>query len=205
MATRRHRKSTKNTKGFRRNSKRKTRSKRKRGGAPNNNKKEQLYEGLKKLKEDNIIGSTEQADINEMFYKYSIEGDAKRVLTLVLSGTINVNMQNDAGNTPIIVASDYGHSQIVKILLNNGADPNIENKNGWTAIDFAVGFLIEKGHTQQDMLETDLFQTLTKAGARPGSAFYHMYKTPTDTGAKIHTPTAPGIDDISGGRRKTRK
>jgi len=204
MATRRHRKSTKNPKGFRRNSKRKTRSNRKRGGAPNN-KKEQLYEGLKKLKEDNIIGTTEQTDINEMFYKYSIEGDTKRVLTLVLSGTINVNMQNDAGNTPIIVASDYGHSQIVKILLNNGADPNIENKNGWTAIDFAVGFLIEKGHTQKDMLETDLFQTLTKAGARPGSAFYHMYKKPTDTGAKIHTPTLPGIDDISGGRRKTRK
>jgi len=201
MTTRRYRKSTKNTKRFRRKSKRKTRSNRKRGGA-SDNKKEQLYEGLKKLKEDNIIGTREQTDINEMFYKYSIEGDAKRVLTLLLSGTINVNMQNDAGNTPIIVASDYGHSQIVKILLNNGADPNIENKNGWTAVDFAVGFLIEKGHTQKDMLETDLFQTLTKAGARPGSAFYHMYKKPTDTGAKIHIPTAPGIDDTSGGKRK---
>lgn len=193
MGTRKHMKSRKSTKRFRR-----TRSNRKRGGAPDN-KKEQLYEGLKKLKEDNIIGTTEQTDINEMFYKYSIEGDAKKVLTLVLSGTINVNMQNDAGNTPLIVASDYGHSQIVKILLNNGADPNIENKNGWTAIDFAVGFLIEKGHKQKDMLETNLFQTLTKAGARPGSAFYHMYKT--DTGRKIHEPTAPG-DDTVGGKNK---
>jgi len=194
MSTQKHKKlKNKKTRRFRRTS-----SNRKRGGAPDN-KKEQLYEGLKKLKEDNIIGTTEQTDINEMFYKYSIEGDAKRVLTLVLSGTINVNMQNDAGNTPLIVASDYGHSQIVKILLNNGADPNIENKNGWTAVDFAVGILIEKGHTQKDMLETDLFQTLTKAGARPGSAFYHMYKT--NTGRKIHEPTAPG-DDTVGGKKK---
>lgn len=184
---------------------RKTKKNRSKGGAPRKNKKEQSYEVLKKLKEDNIIGPTEQTDLNDMFYKYSIRGDAKRVLELLLSGTINVNMVDSYGNTALMLASDYGHTHLVKILLNNGADPNIENKNGWTAIDFATGFLLEQGLTKKEILGSQLFSLLAGAGGRPGSSFHDTISSPQNTRAVRHMTTPPGIDDKSGGKKKTRK
>ena len=184
---------------------RKTKKNRSKGGAPRKNKKEQSYEVLKKLKEDNIIGPTEQKDLNYMFYKYSKNGDAKRVLELLLSGTINVNMVDASGNTALMIASDYGHTHLVKILLNNGADPNIENKNGWTAIDFATGFLLEQGLNKKEVLGSQLFSLLAGAGGRPGSSFHDTISSPQNTRAVRHMTTPPGIDDKSGGKKKTRK
>ena len=175
------------------------------GGAPSDKEKEQSYKVLKKLKEDNIIGPTEQKDLNEMFYKYSKKGDAKRVLELLLSGTINVNMVDSYGNTALMLASDYGHTHLVKILLNNGADPNIENKNGWTAIDFATGFLLEQGLNKKEVLFSQLFSLLAGAGGRPGSSFYDTISSHQNTRAARHMTTPPGIDDKSGGKKKTRK
>ena len=179
----------------------KTRSSRKRGGAPGDKKKEQSYKVLKQLIDDNKISQTNQQDLNQMFFNYSKHGTLSAVIELLLAKAIDVNMIDDDGNTPLIVASDYGHTKIVKLLLNNGADPNIENKKGWTAVDFAVGFLMEKGLDYKHIVETDLFIALTNAGGLPGTAFHDMYKSPSsqtrsDTGAKIHIPTAPGIDDV---------
>jgi ankyrin repeat protein len=179
----------------------KTRSSRKRGGAPGDKKKEQSYKVLKQLIDDNKISQSNQQDLNQMFFNYCKHGTLSAVIELLLAKAIDVNMVDDAGNTPLIVASDFGHTKIVKLLLNNDADPNIENKNGWTAVDFAVGFLMEEGLDYKHILGTDLFIALTNAGGLPGTAFHDMYKSPSsqtrsDTGAKIHTPTAPGRDDV---------
>ena len=136
-----------------------------------------------------------------MFFNYCKQGTLSAVIELLLAKAIDVNMIDDDGNTPLIVASDYGHTKIVKLLLNNDADPNIENKKGWTAVDFAVGFLMEEGLDYKHIVGTDLFIALTNAGGLPGTAFHDMYTSPpsqtrSDTGAKIHTPTAPGRDDV---------
>ena len=40
----------------------------------------------------------------------------------------------DKERPPIIIASQYGHEEIVKLLLDNGANPNIQTKNGDTAL-----------------------------------------------------------------------
>jgi ankyrin repeat protein len=197
MATRKHRKSKKSAKRFRR-----TRSKRQRGGGPGDEKKDKAYEVLHELKSDNKIS---QSKLNEMFFTYCKNGILPATIEMLLSKTIDVNMVDDKGNTPLIVASDYGHTKIVKILLNNGANPHIENNAGWTTIDFAVGFLIEQGLTQKQIIESDLFTLLSKAGGRPGKAFHDMYKPHLSTGAKKHIPTPPGIDDKSGGKRKSRR
>lgn len=40
-------------------------------------------------------------------------------------------------DTPIIIAAGKGHEKVVKVLLTNGADKEITNKFGDTALDIA--------------------------------------------------------------------
>ncbi|CAD8067353.1 unnamed protein product [Paramecium primaurelia] len=62
--------------------------------------------------------------------------DLKEILKLETS--IDVNYQNDEGNTMLISASKCGAVLIVEFLLKNGADASIQNYNGLTAMDMAL-------------------------------------------------------------------
>ncbi len=55
----------------------------------------------------------------------------------------DLNRPNNNGATPLIIAVLNGHIEIVKILLDLGADANAKDSNGWTAHDLAS----ETGHT----------------------------------------------------------
>ena len=44
---------------------------------------------------------------------------------------------NDGVIQHLRVAATSGHTQVVKVLLKHGADPNIRGKDGLTAISFA--------------------------------------------------------------------
>jgi ankyrin repeat protein len=52
-------------------------------------------------------------------------------------------------------ASDEGHLKIVKVLLDKGAEVNVKNKGGWTALMWAT---IEE--------HKKIIRLLKKAGAR---------------------------------------
>jgi ankyrin repeat protein len=52
--------------------------------------------------------------------------DLNLVQELIQSGE-NVNGKNDYGSTSLHVASMYGYTEIVKVLLQNGASPNEKN------------------------------------------------------------------------------
>lgn len=43
-----------------------------------------------------------------------------------------------AGSTPLHAAALLGHSEIAEFLLQKGADPNIRNSEGHTALDYAL-------------------------------------------------------------------
>ncbi|CUS11555.1 unnamed protein product, partial [Tuber aestivum] len=45
-----------------------------------------------------------------------------------------VNETNDYGDTPLHLAVQFDHSDIVKLLVKNGADPTIENERSVTAL-----------------------------------------------------------------------
>lgn len=49
----------------------------------------------------------------------------------------DVNAKNDAGNTPLHKAANSGHSEIVKILLESGADTRAKNNEDKTPADIA--------------------------------------------------------------------
>lgn len=46
-----------------------------------------------------------------------------------------INSVDIAGNTALLLAAQHGHTEIVKLLLQNGADKNIKNKAGYTALN----------------------------------------------------------------------
>ncbi|CAD8081179.1 unnamed protein product [Paramecium sonneborni] len=64
--------------------------------------------------------------------------DLKEILKLETS--LDVNYQNNYGDTMLISASKCGAAQIVEYLLKNGADVSIQNHNGQTAMDVALKY-----------------------------------------------------------------
>lgn len=45
---------------------------------------------------------------------------------------------NNAGNTPLHIASSYGNVSVVQLLLNSGASVCIQNNQGQSCLDVAV-------------------------------------------------------------------
>lgn len=62
--------------------------------------------------------------------------DVKKVKEIINSG-FDVNSTNKIGDTPIIMATLFGTSEIVKILLDAGADPHTKSGTGLSAEEYA--------------------------------------------------------------------
>src|SRR3990167_2307309 len=92
-------------------------------------------------------------------------GDLVRVRQLISgSGKADLNITDKNGETPLIAASRYGHSEIVKELLSaepegKGADPNFANENGERPLYWAS----RRGHLE-------VVKELLRVGADPNLA-----------------------------------
>ena len=64
-------------------------------------------------------------------------GILKEVQALLESLPTDINWQDDNRWTPLMWASVNGHLDVVRYLICNGADVNIKNNNGETALDLA--------------------------------------------------------------------
>ena len=63
--------------------------------------------------------------------------EINKVEELIAAG-INLNIQDNIGNTPLMYASMIGNRVINAILINAGADLNTQNNHGCTSLMFAV-------------------------------------------------------------------
>jgi len=72
---------------------------------------------------------------NELF-EACHKGDIDKVIKLIQIPKI-INIQNEKGWTPLIVAIYHNNKNIIKILLANGADLSINNFNGTTPMMYA--------------------------------------------------------------------
>ncbi len=71
---------------------------------------------------------------DQSFLSAAAAGDAMAVNGFLAAG-INLNVADKIdGDTALIAAASRGDLPIVKVLLENHADVNIKNKNGWTAL-----------------------------------------------------------------------
>ena len=73
----------------------------------------------------------------------------------------NVNVTNNIGATPLILASMEGKIDLVKALITAGADVNASNTNGGTALMYIT--INQKTNTIEQQLE--IINALIKAGA----------------------------------------
>ena len=67
----------------------------------------------------------------------SYEGHLKVIKYLIENGKVNVNSKDDDGWTALMRASWRGYSEILQYLIEIGADINIKNNDGKTALDLA--------------------------------------------------------------------
>ena len=72
----------------------------------------------------------------ETFLDAAIFGD-EDVIKKILDKNINVNIQDDVGNTALILACMEGHIKVVELLVNANADKSIVNKYGNNALFYA--------------------------------------------------------------------
>ncbi len=59
------------------------------------------------------------------------------MVQLMLEHYAYIDAESPNGSTPLMMAAQYGQPAVVKLLLEEGADPLIKNQRGLTAIDFA--------------------------------------------------------------------
>jgi len=59
------------------------------------------------------------------------------VVRLLLEHHAFIDAQSPNGSTPLMMAALYGHPQVVRLLLEEGADTAMKNEQGLSAIDFA--------------------------------------------------------------------
>lgn len=50
---------------------------------------------------------------------------------------IQINCMNESGNTPLHLASKWGYEGIARLLIENGAEPSLQNQHNKTAFDYA--------------------------------------------------------------------
>lgn len=66
---------------------------------------------------------TRPGDLN-----FAIKANKNQIVKLLLEGgKTDINSKDSEGNFPLIVAINYRNAEVVKLLLDNGADPNSEN------------------------------------------------------------------------------
>ena len=112
----------------------------------------------------------------------------------------NSNIFDESGSSLLIIASNNGYFEIVKLLLENGAKFNMMNPAGHTALNKAVWskkndvakYLIEKG---ADVNKTDERFILPPLVAAARSNNLEMGKILLDKGANINTQN--GIDKFT--------
>jgi len=63
-------------------------------------------------------------------------GDASAVKAVLASGA-DVNERTGGGQTPLILATIFGHTHLIPLLLDAGADPQLRDNLGLNAIDWA--------------------------------------------------------------------
>jgi hypothetical protein len=79
------------------------------------------------------------ADTLRLLFSRTRHGRHKDVVAILSQG-IPVDIRDEFGNTPLLIAAQNGHLKIVKTLLRSRAHINAQNNKGMSAMHFAFTF-----------------------------------------------------------------
>ena len=65
----------------------------------------------------------------------AVNGQAEVIEWLLNQENLDINAQNESQNTPLHWAALQGNAQILKLLIDHGANPNLENLFGHEAYE----------------------------------------------------------------------
>lgn len=80
------------------------------------------------------------------------DGDLRAARAFLREGA-DVNCRDDAGRTPLIIATQHGHIPIINLLIEHGANINIADQHQNTALHYAVK---NRNHQAIQCLTTEL-------------------------------------------------
>ena len=103
---------------------------------------------------------TEQAVIEEKFFRLCAVGKLEEVRDLIESNTYLINCRSKEGWSGIIISSFWQRLEIVRYFLELGANPNDVGQNGTTVLMYAKTKIVEL--KEPDM---SLLRLLVEAGA----------------------------------------
>ncbi|MBV9304438.1 MAG: ankyrin repeat domain-containing protein [Acidobacteriaceae bacterium] len=69
---------------------------------------------------------------------HAIHKDQPRAVIALLNSGANVNLAGGRGGTPLTMAAGYGYTDIVRILLDHGANAHAVSSSGENALDAAL-------------------------------------------------------------------
>merc|ERR1712196_40759 len=84
-----------------------------------------------------------------------------------VTALLNARTDNDFGETALHVATERGFTDVVELLLQRGADPNVPDAFGRSARDVAAAF---------GAVLADVDEVLRAAGGKPGKFISAKYK-----------------------------
>jgi ankyrin repeat protein len=116
------------------------------------------------------------------------KGERQTFTRLLGNDPTSINARGPAGSTPLMYAALYGDSDSMQLLLERGADPNIQNDAGatalmWAADDLAKTRLLLNHGADPNIRSADARTALTAALLRSASAA--IVKELLDRGAKL--------------------
>lgn len=71
-------------------------------------------------------------------WSHDFEEDVMEKIDVFYLSGVDMNMQNEYGLTPLMLAADYGRRNLVDMLASFDANVNAQNKHGSTALHYAV-------------------------------------------------------------------
>ncbi len=76
----------------------------------------------------------ELKSLESAYFDAIFKGNCEVVESILSQGIININAKDKLGYTALMFAVDYGHKDLILLLLQKGIDVNAESTLNWTAL-----------------------------------------------------------------------
>jgi hypothetical protein len=119
---------------------------------------------------------------NRMKAEYQIDVVQEREIEFS-KNVVPLNVKDKDGNTPLHLASKFGHLPIVEFLLQSGADWKLRNKNSQSVEDVAGAAL--KSLKEEDSRRSRSFKAIARLLQATACASLDLAKLPPDGSTSV--------------------